>query len=109
AGRGVVRGAARGFARSRDAAVGKALVEAVKGAPGAAALAADDLGRLLEGYPDEVRQAARPLLGGLATRQKEQASYLAALTQELLRTPGNAGRGKEVFFSKKAACYACHR
>jgi len=27
---------------------------------------------------------------------------------ELLKTPGDAGRGREVFFSKKAACSACH-
>jgi putative heme-binding domain-containing protein len=97
------------FLRSRDADVGKALVEALKRAPGTEALAADDLERLLKGYSDELRKAARPLLVRLAQRQKEQAVYLAKLTQELLRTPGNVERGKEVFFSKKAGCYACHR
>lgn len=45
----------------------------------------------------------------LAARQKEQAAYLAKLTNELRRTPGNVARGKEVFFLKKAGCYACHR
>src|SRR5205807_6724154 len=49
------------------------------------------------------------LFDRLAARQKEQAAYLTKLTQELLRTPGSAGRGKEVFFSRKAACYGCHR
>src|SRR5439155_26571553 len=97
------------FSRSRDAAVGKALVESLKRAPGTTALATDDLDRLLKGYPDEVQTAGRPLLERLASRQKEQAVYLAELTHELLRTPGSAERGKEVFFSKKAACYACHR
>src|SRR5262249_49437450 len=57
----------------------------------------------------EVLKEGRPLLDRLASRQKEQAVYLAELTHELLRTPGSAERGKEVFFSKKAACYACHR
>jgi putative heme-binding domain-containing protein len=101
--------AAPAFARSRDAGVGKALVAALDRAPGTAALTADDLDRLLKGYPDEVRHSARPLLDRLATRQKEQAAYLAKLTQELLKSPVSAERGKEVFFSKKAACYACHR
>src|SRR5205823_4384879 len=94
----VVPLAAPAFARSRDAAVGKALVEALKRSPGAAALAADDLDRLLKGYPDEVKKAAKPLLDRLAARQKEQAAYLTTLTHELLRTPGRAERGREVFF-----------
>ena len=97
------------FGKSRDAAVGKALIEALKTAPGTDALAADDLERLLKGFPDEVRRAGQPLLVRLSARQKEQATFLAGLTQELLRTPGNVERGKEVFLSKKAACYACHR
>jgi putative membrane-bound dehydrogenase-like protein len=97
------------FLRSRDPAVGRALVEALKRAPGTDALAADDLDRLLKVYPDEVRNAGRPLLARLAERQKEQAAFLAKLIRELLRTPGNVERGKEVFFSKKAGCYACHR
>jgi putative membrane-bound dehydrogenase-like protein len=105
----VVPLAAPAFARSRDAAVGEALVAALVRSPGADALAGDDLDRLLRGYPDEVRRAARPLFDRLEARQKEQAAYLARLTQELLLRPGNAQRGREVFFSKKAACYGCHR
>src|SRR5262249_5099539 len=38
-----------------------------------------------------------------------QAKYLAELTTELDKLPGNADAGKEVFLSKKASCYACHR
>src|SRR5262249_51443354 len=44
-----------------------------------------------------------------AARQKGQAAYLAALTQQLLQTQASAERGKEVFFSRKAACAGCHR
>lgn len=97
------------FARTRDTAVGAALVAALARAPGTAALAADDLDRILKNYPETVQKAGQPLLDRLAARQREQAAYLAELTQELLRTPGNAERGKEVFFSKKAGCYSCHR
>jgi putative heme-binding domain-containing protein len=97
------------FTKSRDATVGLALAEALQRSSGTDALAADDLETLLRGYPAEVQQAGRPILQRLAVRQKEQAAYLAALTHELLQTPGSAQRGREVFFSKKAACYACHR
>jgi putative membrane-bound dehydrogenase-like protein len=105
----VVPLAAQAFLRSRNVAVGKALVDALKRSPGVEALSADDLDRLLKSYPAAVRGAARPLLDRLAQRHKEQAGYLAKLTRELLRTPGIVERGKEVFFSRKAGCYACHR
>jgi putative heme-binding domain-containing protein len=97
------------YKKSHEAKVGLALVSALKRSPGADALAADDLDALLKGYPAEVQTAAGPLRERLTARQQEQAAYLTTLTTELLQTPGNADRGKEVFFSKKAACYGCHR
>src|SRR5262249_24458436 len=97
------------FTRSRDSAAGLALVSALKRSPGTEALSADDLERLFKNYPEEIRTAAQPLRERLAVRQKGQATYLATLTQELLQTKANAERGKEVFFSRKAACYSCHR
>ena len=97
------------FGRSRDAGVGLALVNALKRSPGAEALAVDDLDKLLKSYPAEVRTAAELLREKLAGRRKDQAAYLAELTAQLLQTPGNADRGKEVFFSRKVACYGCHR
>src|SRR5207253_5993986 len=63
----------------------------------------------LKTYPEEVQKAAQPLYDKLTARQKEQATYLAQLTLELLQAQGNPERGKEVFFSKKVGCYACHR
>jgi putative heme-binding domain-containing protein len=83
--------------------VGLALVDALRRSPGAEALAADDLDRVLQSYPAEVRKAARPL------RERLAAAYLGELTSQLAKTPGDAERGKEVFFSRKAACYGCHR
>jgi putative heme-binding domain-containing protein len=97
------------FKKSAEAKVGLALVHALKRSPGTDALAADDLDGLFKGYPTAVREAAGPLRERLAARQKEQAAYLGRLTAELLRMPGNVERGREVFFSKKAACYGCHR
>lgn len=97
------------FARSRDGGVGLALLAALRESPGAEALSADDLEQLLKSFPPEVRAGAQPLLDRLAARPLEQAAYLAGLTTELLKVPGDAERGREVFFSKKVACYACHR
>jgi putative heme-binding domain-containing protein len=97
------------YQKSNDPQVGLALVTALKRSPGADSLAADDLDRLLKGHPAEVQEAARPLRDKLLGRQKEQTEYLTRLTTELLQTPGNAEHGKEVFFSRKTACYGCHR
>jgi putative heme-binding domain-containing protein len=97
------------FGRVNDAATGLALVRALKGSPGAEALTVQDLDRILKDYPEEVRSAARPLRARLTARQEKQAAYLARLTAELAALPGNSDRGKEVFFSKRAACYGCHR
>src|SRR5438309_201259 len=97
------------FAKARDAEVGLALVNALKRSPGSEALAPDDFDKLLKSYPTEVKMAAGPLREKLAARQNEQAAYLTQLTLEMLQTQGNAERGRQVFFSKKVACYGCHR
>jgi putative heme-binding domain-containing protein len=97
------------FTHRPDAVAGKILIESLRRAPGVEALSAGDLDRLLQGFPAEIHSAAAPLRERLAARQKHQALYLATLASELAKTPGDPGRGKEVFFSRKAACYGCHR
>ena len=97
------------YAKSRAAEVGLALVDALNRSPGAEALAADDLDKLLKNYPEEVHAAAKGLREKLAVRQQTQAALIAQLTNQLLQNPGNPERGRQVFFSKKVACYSCHR
>jgi putative heme-binding domain-containing protein len=97
------------FAKTRAPEVGLAFVEALKRSPGTEALAADELNKVLSGYPEQVRTAARSLREKLAGRQQSQAAYLTQLTAQLLQTPGNVERGRQVFFSKKVGCYGCHR
>jgi putative heme-binding domain-containing protein len=97
------------FSKSRDAEVGRALAQALARSPGAESIAADDLNKLLKNFPGDAQSLAGPLREKLAARQHEQAGYLAQLTSQLLATPGNAERGRAVFFSKKVGCYACHR
>jgi putative heme-binding domain-containing protein len=97
------------FTRSDDTRIGRALVAALKRAPGAESLRVGDLDRLLASYPEEVRSAAGPLRARLAARQNDQTAYLAQLTADLTRLPGQAERGREVFLSKRVGCYGCHR
>ena len=97
------------FAKSSDAEVGLAFVAALEKSSGVETLSAADFEKLLSSYPAEVHSRAQPLRDQLAARQEKQADYLAQLTSELLRSPGSAEHGKAVFFSKRAACYACHR
>jgi putative heme-binding domain-containing protein len=97
------------FSRARNPAVGKALIQGLKEAPGAEALTLAELDAVLAGYPETVRHQARGLREKLAERQKGQAAYLARLTRELADRKGDADAGQEVFLSAKAACYGCHR
>jgi putative heme-binding domain-containing protein len=84
-------------------------VTALEKSPGTDALTAEDLDRLLAGFPANVPEAAQPLRQRLATRQAEQAEHLTGLLLELLQHPGSADRGREAFFSKKVGCFVCHR
>jgi putative membrane-bound dehydrogenase-like protein len=87
-------------------AVGKGLVEALARSPGLTSLTPDALRRTLQGYPAEVRDAAGPLLKRLAPDAEQQKARLAEL--EPLLAGGDRGRGREVFFGKKATCGLCH-
>lgn len=95
------------FARSRDAAVGQALVKGLKGAPALRLLGAGDLDRLLSYYPAAVIEAARPVRDELLARDRRPRERVARVAAAL--PPGDAGHGREVFFSAKAACSHCHR
>ncbi len=97
------------FAKKNDSEVGRALARALVRSPGAAALTAADLDRVLKTYGPEVRALARPLHERLAARHKEQAAYLTRLAAALAETRPDPERGRQVFFSKKTACYGCHR
>jgi putative membrane-bound dehydrogenase-like protein len=94
------------YERSKKAAVGNKLVQALGKSPGLASLTADGLRRTLAGYPAEVRAAAGPLLKKLEVDTAKQKARLAELKPVL--SGGDAKRGREVFFGKKAACAACH-
>jgi len=97
------------FAKHSGPEVGQSLVASLKKSPGVGAVAVDDLRETLKRYPAEVQESADPLFKQLASRQEEQAAYLATLTLQTLQTPPVPERGRDVFFSKKVGCYGCHR
>ncbi|MFV2066815.1 MAG: PVC-type heme-binding CxxCH protein [Pirellulales bacterium] len=97
------------YQKSRSGKVGMALVEALKRSPGTDALTAEDMRALLKSFPSEVHSAAKPLVDKLVARREEQAAHLARVKLRLLKTQGDPDRGRQVFFSKKAACASCHR
>jgi putative heme-binding domain-containing protein len=53
-----------------------------------------------------VQQQAGPLLKRLGVDLEQQRARLEELSA--LTTSGDAGRGRELFFGKKAACSSCH-
>jgi putative membrane-bound dehydrogenase-like protein len=94
------------YEHSQDAEVGRDLVAALDRAPGLASLAPEALRRTLQAYPEEVRQAAQPLFKRLEMDTAKQKARLTEL--EPVLKGGDAGRGREVFFGRKASCTACH-
>jgi putative membrane-bound dehydrogenase-like protein len=94
------------YERCKDPDVGREMVAALARSPGLASLAPGALRRALQAYPDEVRQAARPLLERLEVPLAARQARLAELAPVL--KGGNAGRGQDVFFGTKASCSACH-
>jgi putative heme-binding domain-containing protein len=94
------------FEKSTNPAVGRKLLAALRQAKGIDALSTESVRRLLQGYPANVRSSAVPLLLRLENRLEAQQGRLREL--EPLLTGGDARRGRDVFFGKKAICSACH-
>jgi putative membrane-bound dehydrogenase-like protein len=94
------------FERSDSTAIGNKLLAALAKAPGLDGLTPDALRQTLKPYPEEVQRAAQPLLKRLEPDTQKQQARLAELRAVL--GGGDAGRGREVFFGKRAVCFTCH-
>jgi putative membrane-bound dehydrogenase-like protein len=98
----------KAFSRSGDDRVGHELVAALQMSSAVENLSAAELASILQKYPDSVQKEAAGLLKRLGGgTHEEQRSRLTELTK-LLEQPGDAARGREVFFGKKAGCANCH-
>jgi putative membrane-bound dehydrogenase-like protein len=94
------------YEHDKEAEVGAKLVTALGRSPGLASLSADVLRKALKPYPPAVTEQAQPLLKRLEVDGARQAARLAELAPLLTR--GDAGRGRNLFFSPKALCSTCH-
>jgi putative heme-binding domain-containing protein len=94
--------------KQRDRETGLILVAALAQAPGLKNLSGTRLERLLTNYPDEVRQAARPLLEQFNAHAAGQLQRLQELGKVVL-TGGDPKRGRTVFRDNRALCITCHR
>lgn len=94
------------FEKGGDATTGRALVTALNKAPAVKALRPAALTQALAKYPDEVRQAAAPLLASLAGGRDKQLARLEELSRTLGK--GEPQRGRQVFLGARATCVACH-
>jgi putative heme-binding domain-containing protein len=65
------------------------------------------LADILQGYPDEVRASARPIMARLEEAQKQRVEHLQKL-YPLLSQGGDIGRGRRIFFGDKVSCFSCH-
>ena len=95
------------FQKTNDAQVGTKLLASLKVSPGRSSLSADRLKKLLQPFPPDVQQQAASLLDELNIDAGKQAARLVELRPAL--EVGDAKRGREIFFSKRTSCFACHR
>jgi putative heme-binding domain-containing protein len=71
------------------------------------AIAEGRLDSLLKNYPPSVHEAAKPLVARLVAEKNARSERLKKL-ESLLTASGDVGRGRKVFFGKRAACSGCH-
>jgi putative heme-binding domain-containing protein len=94
------------YERSKTPEVGKKLVMALAKSVVLPGLPPETLRRTLKDYPKQIHDAAQPLFKKLEANREEQQAILDKLSP-LLKV-GDVQRGREVFFSNKATCTACH-
>ena len=98
---------AAAFEQPGDREIGLRLVQSLEKSPGAVNLPSARLRKLFEHYPDAVTDAAQKLLQRGEPDDPARRARLAQLEEH--GDAGEAVRGRDVFFSKKTACSACHR
>jgi putative membrane-bound dehydrogenase-like protein len=94
------------FGRSKDDAVGSALVAALLAAPARAGLRVDMIKPRLAAFSAKVHKAAEALYAELDADAGRQQARLEELLAKL--EPGDVRRGQAVFNGTKAACATCH-
>ena len=96
------------FSSNHEESVGSALAAGLSEAGGTlGSVAGERLGGVLANFSSEVRSRAEPLMAGVAREEETRAERLTEL-KPLLTAGGDLGRGRSLFFGRKAACSSCH-
>ena len=97
-----------GFGANREESVGLALVAGLSEAGDTlGSVAGERLARILAHFSSEVRSGSGPLMAGVEQEEEIRAERLEEL-KPLLTADGDLGRGRNLFFGRKAACSSCH-
>ena len=83
------------------------LVAALQSSPGFDSLTEEQLNRLLEAAPKTIQPKVQELQE--RSRQAAATSLQTHLRTSFILAGGDPVRGKEIFYSKRALCSACHR
>ena len=96
------------FGSNREESVGLALVAGLSEAGDTlGSVAGERLRAVLGNFSSEVRSRAGPLMAGVEQEEETRAERLEEL-KPLLTAGGDIGRGRNLFFERKAACSSCH-
>jgi putative heme-binding domain-containing protein len=95
------------FEKSKDDAVGLALVKALQDPKVRPAVRLEQVKPILDKYGPKVQEAAKPLYAAFAADRAGETAKLEALVKEM--PAGDIRRGQVVFQGAKAACATCHK
>jgi putative heme-binding domain-containing protein len=95
------------FEKSKDDAVGLALVKALEDPKVRPAVRLEQVKPILDKYGPKVQEAAKPLYAAFAADRAGETAKLESLLKEL--PAGDVRRGQVVFQSQKAVCATCHK
>jgi putative heme-binding domain-containing protein len=97
----------RTFQRSNDPEVGKAFLNSLEQARALSVISPPAFSDIIKRYPTELLPQANAILAQLRQSELDKLSKLDPLMSSL--ATADVERGRELFFSEKAKCGACHR
>ena len=96
------------FRASTDEATGRALLASLNAVESSlGTVGSQRVEELVKKLPESIRAEAKPLIARIEEAKKSRLEKLAKLSHTL-RTAGDVGRGRTVFFGSKAGCGSCH-
>jgi putative heme-binding domain-containing protein len=96
----------RAYSRTPSEKTGLVLVKSLEASKSATSLSPDELASMLRAFPAPVQSSAAGLLKKLGVDPEQQRLRLEEL--DTRTEQGDAKRGHDIFYGKKAACAGCH-